>query len=136
MFGDNLIIGHTSGKIEENGRIKLPAFTKAEENDAIILEKVSSDTEIVLKLHIYQKYLDIIKRFQNLRDNATSTEEFIRYDKEIEKICSILIHVAYIDKQRRLQLPKTFMLEINWKNGEAIEFEGLGSSLLVRKQNK
>ena len=82
------------------------------------------------------KYFDIIKRFQNLRDNATSSEDFLKYDMEIEKICSLLKHRISIDKQRRLQLPKHFFETSSWNNGDEIEFVGLGSSLLIRKQNK
>ena len=136
MFGEKLIIGNTFGKIDEKGRIKLPPFANAEENDEIILEKLTEDNVITLKLHIYQKYFDIIKRFQNLRDNATSSEDFLKYDMEIEKICSLLKHRISIDKQRRLQLPKHFFETSSWNNGDEIEFVGLGSSLLIRKQNK
>jgi len=136
MFGEKLIIGNTSGKIDEKGRIKLPSFTNAEENDQLIIEKISEDGEVTLKLHIYQKYFDIIKRFQDLRDSATSTEEFFKYDSEIEKICSFLKHSITIDKQRRIQLPKQFFETSTWNNSEEIEFIGLGSSLLIRKQNK
>lgn len=136
MFGEKLIIGNAQGKLDEKGRIKLPPFTNAEENDEIIIEKITEDSNVTLKLHIYQKYFDIIKRFQELRDNATSTEDFLKYDTEIEKICSLLKHTATIDKQRRLQLPKYFFETSDWHNEDEIEFIGLGSSLLIRKQNK
>lgn len=136
MFGDKIIIGNVKGKIDEKGRIKLPSFTNAEENDELIIEKITEEDEITLKIHIYKKYFEIIKRFQNLRDNATSTDEFIKYDSEIEKICTFLKHQANVDKQRRIQLPKFLFENSNWKNGEEVEFIGLGSSLLIKKQKK
>ena len=39
MFGKNLIIGHSEGKISDNHRIFLPSFTSVQPTDHLILEK-------------------------------------------------------------------------------------------------
>lgn len=134
MFGDELILGQGNLKIDNKGRIFIPAHTCVEENDKIILEKLTKDNEVYLKLHVYKKYIDILERFKYLRDNATSLEDFNRYEKEIEEISRKLFAILTVDKQRRVTIPKQVISEISLNNNNELYYEGLGTSLLISQK--
>ena len=134
MFGEKLILGEGTGKIDSKYRIFIPAFTKVEAKEELLLQYVNLDNEPAFKVMAIEKYFQIIERFQTLRDNATSVEEFEKYDKEIEIICQKLDYIVTIDKQKRLQMPHNLITKLNWKNTDEVEFKGLGETLLVRKK--
>lgn len=134
MFGDELILGKGTVKIDNKGRMFIPAHTKVEENDKIILEKSSKDNDVALKLHVYQKYFDILERFKQLRDNATSIEEFNRYEKEIEEISVKLHAIVTVDKQHRIIVPKPLVTALDFNANQELQYEGLGTSLLVSQK--
>lgn len=134
MFGDDLILESGSGKLDNKGRFFVPSSTNVEENDKIILEMINSNDGVTLKLHVYQKYFDIISRFTKLRDNATSQEDFLKYEKEIESICAKLHAIVTADKQKRIIIPKQIVDNLGWNTFEPVQYEGLGTSLLLSQK--
>lgn len=136
MFGENLIIGHSEGKISDKHRIFMPAFSNPQKGDKVIFAKLVYNEEQALKLFGYKSYLQIIERLQYLRDNASSLEEYNKYTEEIEKSCYSLECIAQIDAQRRLSLPKCIQELYGWKVGDPLIYDGMGECLLIRKQNK
>jgi len=134
MFGDELILGQGTVKLDSKGRMFIPAHTKVEENDRIILEKTTKDDEVALKLHVSQKYFEILERFKQLRDNATSIEEFNRYEKEIEEISIKLYAIVTVDKQHRIIVPKSLVTSLAFEPNQELQYEGLGTSLLVSQK--
>ncbi|MBE6156389.1 MAG: hypothetical protein E7161_01410 [Firmicutes bacterium] len=134
MFGKNLIIGHSEGKISDKGRIFLPSFTKPEKDDKILIQKDTYGDEAALKLIAYSEYLNMIERYRRLRDTATSLEEEQKYTKKIEDISLSLTHLTKVDAQRRIQLPKAILEKYNWSPQDTIRYDGLGESLLIRKK--
>lgn len=129
MFGDEMILGQGTVKLDSKGRIFIPAHTLAEENDKIILEAETNGKEATLRLHIYQKYNNILQRFINLRNNATSLEDFLRYEAEIAQITQKLDYVAKVDSQRRMIIPKKVLSSLSWDQTKEIAYQGLGTYL-------
>ena len=134
MFGENLILGESCGKIDSKNRIIVPTFTKIEPQEQLLLQLTEIDNELAFKLIATHKYFKIIERLQNLRDNSISLKDFEKYDKEIELICQNLNFILSVDKQRRMQIPLNLMTKLGWSNENDIYFTGLGESLLVRKK--
>lgn len=138
MFGEQLIIGKSEGKIDEKGRIFIPSFVNPEPDDKIIIQEIIFDDEFALKLTAVTEYLGIIERLKNLRNNATTVEEYNKFNAEIENICLQLNYLVQIDKQKRILIPKNAINSSGWLPKDELQFNGLGNSLLVRKkpQNK
>lgn len=134
MFGEDLILGETIGKIDSTNRIFLPSFTKIEKNEKLLIQTIENNNELALKIIALNKYLVIIERFRKLRDNSTSIEEFEKYDNEISNVCKKLDALVKVDNQKRLQLPNSLMQKLNWSKNSEIIYTGLGDSLLVRKK--
>lgn len=134
MFGDELILEGGTLNIDNKGRIFVPAFTKVEKNDKIILEISRHNDETHLILHVYQKYFNILKRFMDLRDSATSIEEFSKYEKSIEEICSKLQGIVIVDQNKRILIPKTIMENLGWEFNKPTQYEGLGTSLSLSQK--
>ena len=134
MFGENLIIGHSEGKIVDKGRLFLPSFSDPENGDKIIIQKVNLNDRNALKLIAYQEYLNIINRLKKLRENATSLKEYQKFTDEIEKICRGLDFLIKVDVEKRIFLPKILLEEYNWSKNDTVIYDGLGESLLITKK--
>ncbi len=134
MFGDKLIIGKSTRKLDEKGRLFIPTFTNAEDGDEIVIESVKEKDCLKLRLVAYQEYYKLCERFLKLRDNATSLEEYKKYEAEIEKICSFLETRLIVDSQRRLRFPKEVIENTGLQLGQEYECIGQGISLLISKK--
>ena len=134
MFGDKLIVGTKIIKLEEKGRLTMPTFTYALENDHLVLEIIKLQGETTLKFSLYNEYLGLANRLSELRKNAKSLEEFNKYTKEIENICLTVAASSLLDKQRRFQISKQLLAEIDYKVGDELLARGAGKTLLVQKK--
>lgn len=134
MFGENLIIGHSEGKIFDNGRIILPSFTEPEKGDQILIQKSNYNDKQALKIIAYKEYLNIINRLKRLRENSTSFEEYQKYTSEIENICNSLEYLTQVDSQKRIIFPKPLLDEYGWTSNDCLRYDGLGESLLITKK--
>ncbi len=134
MFGEKLIIGTAQGKIDGKGRIILPNFTYASPNDELILQVLDTEKETFLKLSLCKNYLELIKKFQELKEKATSIEEFEKYSREIEIICLKIACCVKIDDRRRFNIPNSIMKENNLLPGDDIFIKGAGTSTFILKK--
>ncbi len=128
MFGEDLMMGKSIGKIDKKHRIFIPSFTKVKEEDelAIICSK-----DNYIKLYLLQEYLKIAKRFQELQKNACSIEEYKKYEQEIAKICTMVDSVIKVDIKNRILIPQIIMDKLDWNNKEIVTFEGNGNYLKI-----
>lgn len=134
MFGENLILGKSFGKIDDKNRIFIPSFTGVEPKEQLLLQTINYNTDLAIKLLSTKEYLYIIERFKKLRENATNIEDFERYTNEIEKICQNLEYLVNVDNQKRIQLPHSIMTKLEWENKSEVQYKGLGETLLIRKK--
>ena len=66
MFGENLLIGQRTSKIDGKNRIYLPPFTKAEKDDEIaLINMIDNNGFPYIKLYLLKKYKEIAERLQN-----------------------------------------------------------------------
>ena len=131
MFGEDLIIGHSEGKMDDKNRIIIPSFTKGVPNDRLILSIYEE------KMLVVKSYLEILKVINNLRklqSNTPSLSEYQKYEKEIALICFKLESDLTIDNQKRLLLPKSTLDKFGWTNKDTLLYDGIGSGLLIRKK--
>ena len=133
MFGEDLLIGKRTVKIDGKNRIYLPPFTKAERNDEIALvNKIDINGFPYIKLYLLKKYKEIAERLQKLQENATSTQEYIQYEQKIIDICSYIDAVLKVDSERRILIPQDIMTTNRWQERDSLICEGKGNFLTIR----
>ena len=133
MFGEDLLIGKRTVKIDGKDRIYLPPFTKAERNDEIALvNKIDINGFPYIKLYLLKKYKEIAERLQKLQENATSTQEYIQYEQKIIDICSYIDAVLKVDSERRILIPQDIMTTNRWQERDSLICEGKGNFLTIR----
>ena len=136
MFGEAIIIGHATGKLDNKNRIFIPPFTKVEPKEKIVIEKTIYQDELALKLHSYHKYYDMIVKLQQLQEKVTTLEEFNELQSKIENLCRYLFAIVNVDSNKRITIPKTIIDTLNWSLDEPISMNGIGNSLLITQSKK
>ena len=134
MFGEDLLIGKRTVKIDGKNRIYLPPFTKAEKNDEIaLINMIDNNTGIpYIKLYLLKKYKEIAERLKKLQESANSIQEYMQYEQKIIDICSYIDAVLKIDSQRRVLIPPDVMTSNKWQGRNCFICEGKGNFLVIR----
>ena len=133
MYGEDLLIGQRTVKIDGKNRIYLPPFTKAEKDDEIaLINKIDNTGFPYIKLYLLKKYKEIVRRLQKLQENATNVEEYMQYEQKIIDICSCIDAVLKVDSQRRVLIPQDIMATNKWQERNSLICEGKGNFLVVR----
>ena len=133
MYGEDLLIGQRTVKIDGKNRIYLPPFTKAEKEDEIaLINKIDNTGFPYIKLYLLKKYKEIVRRLQKLQENATNVEEYMQYEQKIIDICSCIDAVLKVDSQRRVLIPQDIMATNKWQERNSLICEGKGNFLVVR----
>ena len=133
MFGDLLIIGHSTGKIDKKGRLFIPAFTKVEEGENVITKVCYDDEEVYLKVYAYKEYMEILNRYDKLIEKEPENEE--KWIAKRESVMKSLNDLHRVDAQHRITLKKDTMEELNWPGDSQVVFDGLGKSLSISLKN-
>ena len=134
MFGDKLMVGIKTVKVDAKGRVCLPNFTESEKDDYLVLETLKENDDIILRFSLYDEYLKLAERLNILRNNATSIKEFEKYSQEIENICLKVSCAAKIDAQRRFLVPSEILEENHINKGDELVAKGAGKSLIMQKK--
>ena len=133
MYGEDLLIGQKTVKIDGKNRIYLPPFTKAEKDDEIaLINKIDNKGIPYIKLYLLKKYKEIAARLQKLQENATSIEEYMQYEQKIIDICSYIDAVLKVDRERRILIPPDVMTANKWQERNSFICEGKGNFLVIR----
>jgi len=106
MFGEKSIYGQKEVTLDNKGRIILPANTKREKGDNLILvydEDISAYE--ILSFDIYDKIIEKLKI--NIL-NATNKVDEIYYKKRIYEISKSVIKTLNVDIQGRVILGKIY----------------------------
>lgn len=104
MFAESHILGQSSIKISEKGRIVLPAFTYAEENDKVLicLSEDRNYFRIFSKNNITNLLNEMIEKQKSIYD----LEILKSINYQIQHFQSLFVCECDIDKQRRIILPQ------------------------------
>lgn len=106
MFGEDVILGYKNCKLDSKGRIILPKFTFATEDDEI---GITRENNGYIGLYNY----NILKhRIKDLKTESLSkkNEELIQYiESQLEEIFAKFITTSVVDTQRRLLIPKELL---------------------------
>ena len=133
MYGEDLLIGQKTVKIDGKNRIYLPPFTKAEKDDEIaLINKIDNTGYPYVKLYLFKKYKEIAERLKKLQENATSIEEYMQYEQKIIDICSYIDAVLKVDRERRILIPPDVMTANKWQERNSFICEGKGNFLVIR----
>lgn len=133
MFGDKLMVGTKTFKIDAKNRLAMPAFTCACPNDLLVLDLQRNDQEIFLRFSLYEDYMNLAHVLSEKRKEASSIEEFEKLSQEIEAICQKLACFGNLDSQRRFTIPGNILNEAELTSGDEVLIKGAGTSVLVRK---
>lgn len=134
MFGQELIVGHYCAKIDATNRLSVPVFTHREPGDKIFTQTYKYKDGFALKLYSYYEYRAIITKLEQLKENASSLDEFYKIRKELENLYNQFSSFLIVSDQNRLTIPKTLMETLQWESNQYYRCDGLGNSLLVRKK--
>lgn len=136
MFGESIIVGHSTGKIDSKNRIFLPSFTGATHKDKILVEKTTYEDDFALKLYSYHKFYELIEQLKKMQATASSFEEFMQFQEKIEKMCIYLSAKIQVDSQGRIVIPNGLFIQSNWSNEQLVSFHGLGDTLIITQPKK
>ena len=125
MFGEELIIGSSERKVDEQYRFFMPTFTGAEPNDRVVLE--ASDNGFIV--YPYSRFLEYHEKYSNLIKNAKSVEEVDRLHREYQEFFKKLVLEAKLDSKRRIRLPEQNTVGI--APNSIISCAGLGDGLKI-----
>ena len=128
------IIGHKIIKLDEKGRIIVPALTDVKSQDKLILEKDNNYGDGALKISDYKLYANIREKLIKLRDsNIDNMDLYRKYNYVLEQINNAIMYIALVDNQNRIQIPKNIILDLGWDTPGNLQFDGLGESFTLKK---
>ena len=106
MFGDEPIFGQTELKIDGKGRIFIPANTKREPGEELILMYNE-----VLKVHEVYSLSMLTKRFEEINElilNSKTKKDKIFYEKMLCELSKSILKSSKIDSQGRMLIGSVF----------------------------
>ena len=135
MFGEQLIIGHSESKLDQKGRLFIPKYTKVNTGEELILLQDSIYHYSSLRVYsLNNTYLKIINKYEELRNNASNEEEYIRLSLKIDELYQSLEGYFKVDSQKRILINKYLLERLNWNTTDTFNLDGAGNSLLIRKK--
>lgn len=106
MFGEKPIYGQSEVKVDDRGRMFLPAYTKRERDDELIL--LYDENLSVYEIHRVDDYNKIIKYLEEKILNSTNKSAEISYKKKIYEISKSILKSLQVDNQGRVVLGNIF----------------------------
>ena len=88
MFGSIPIFGNSENKIDSKGRIFLPKFTDAEENDQLVIQRGNGNFYVIVNCSKVESEIKLLKK--------DSKED------KIALLTSSIVALVKVDKQRRI----------------------------------
>lgn len=111
MFGQDMIFGQKTIKIDEKGRIILPNFTYVESKDILLLG--ISDNDGNFKIFLRN---DIINIINGMIEEQKTTDELKRFKfltEQINGFQSSFLTECVVDNQKRVTIPVEIREELN-----------------------
>ena len=124
MFGEEAMFGQTELKIDNKTRLIIPAYTKREEGDKLILvEDADLNIYRILKLEVattsyYKTKAELLQ--------TNDPEEEIKLKKELLKLGGKILKILEVDKQGKVLLGERF------KNVEKVNVIGSCDHLILQ----
>ena len=131
MFKEDNLILHKSASIDNKGRLFIPACTDVDENEKLAIKKHDEDA---LAIYAYNKYEEIIDRYKVLRDSSTSAEDYEYFNNKLEETSLNFYALVITDSQRRIQIPKDVLNDLEWDAPSKVICKGAGEFILVKKK--
>ena len=123
MFGDIPIIGKNEVNVDSKGRIFIPAYTKREKGETLVLCK-DNDLNIHV-IYSFKRIEESLEKIDKKIENSKTDEERIRYKKERLEILKSIIKMANLDKQNRM------LIGLEFKEYEKVLTIGNYDSLII-----
>ena len=123
MFGDIPIIGKNEVNVDSKGRIFVPAYTKREKGETLVLCK-DNDLNIHV-IYSFKRIEESLEKIDKKIENSKTDEERIRYKKERLEILKSIIKMANLDKQNRM------LIGLEFKEYEKVLTIGNYDSLII-----
>lgn len=128
MLGDIPIFGNFPCGIDEKNRIILPAFTKAEKDDKVVICVSDIGTDAI-DIYPLAEFNSIIKRCDDIIFLSNNDSVIERARNERKRICSSAIYQFSVDGHRRLTL-NPIIFNILGEN--AVKLYGLGEANRIK----
>jgi len=134
MFGEKIIIGEQCCKLDSKNRLYIPSWTGAEKGDEICLQQSTLENETIIKVYSALKYCEIFERLKKLRENATTAEDYLKYNAMIEEVGLSLNVITTIDAQRRITIPLSLMESSKFISSSEVEIKGATETVIIRQK--
>lgn len=106
MFGEEPILGQNELTLDKKGRIFIPAHTKREQGDNLVL--VYNKDLDVHEIYNSEKFSEILEFLNNKILNAQTKEEKIYYLKELSEASKSVLRSSKVDAQGRFLTGNVF----------------------------
>jgi len=124
MFGEERMYGQTNISLDVKRRMNVPTFTKAEQNERLVIVNEGDFFSIYEKNH----YLEQIKDLEEQYSKTTNMDERRKMHLELLKFYQTILKEVVVDKQRR------FVLGPNFEPNENLCCIGAGDHIILLKQ--
>lgn len=131
MFGENIIVGESTAKIDNKNRIYLPSRTGAEIGDVVALTLIHYNNEVGIWITNAKKILELRDMYLEKLNDALTIEESDAYHEELAKIALRLNDLVEVQQQRRIQLTKNIVNKTGFQG--KVQVIGTGASVVIRK---
>ena len=123
MFGDIPIIGKNEVNVDSKGRIFIPAYTKREKGETLVLCKDND-----LNIHVIyssKRIEESLEKIDKKIENAKTDKERVKYKKAKYEILKSIIKTANVDSQGRM------LIGLEFKEYEKVLTIGNYDSLII-----
>ena len=128
MFGDKLLFGQTTNKVDFKKRMFLPSESGREKGDIayIVYDNVIDEYTVVPKAVIEEEY----RKLEGMIEVAWDAKSLNEYKSKLIEFSNSIIKECTVDKQGRILLSDNFI------PNEEINILGIGNRFVLRQEKK
>lgn len=108
MFGEKMIIGQKLISLDNKKRIILPKFSYAEYKDEIVFLLDKNNVVMLYNMNM------LLEKINQLEVNSENSKLLNLYNTELERIYDSCISTGFVDKQKRIIIPKEIIDKVSF----------------------
>lgn len=135
MFNDELLIGKFEVKLDKKNRFFIPARSKVEGGEQVIIKTSEFNDKKILKLMSYRVILEEVDKLKKKQETTSNSNDYLFYQNMIEELCFSFAYITDVDNQHRINLPKSLAEHIGVLPDEVMLIEGLGNAYAISKKS-
>lgn len=106
MFGEELILGQTEMSVDDKSRVVIPASTKREVGEKLIL--IYDESLEIYEIYSINKLREKFEKINTLIIESKNKNEEIQYKKKLCELSKSVLKIQKVDTQGRITIGKNF----------------------------